>query len=302
MPRVAVTGASGFLGAAAVRTLQERGHEVVGLTRVAGALPASVTEVVGDLDDAEALARLVAGADAVVHAAGLVRSTDRLALDRVNVQGTMAVVRAAAAVPRVVHVSTAGIHGRPGTTVDETSPPAPTNPYERAKAAAEVAVRSARGDAVVLRPTNVVGVGHPEDPLVRFFAAVVAGRVVTIPQARTSYVSVRDVASAVADAVEHPDPAPVRILNQGRSVAALAASAADLLGVPDQARVLPAGVGRVLVPLAGSVRRWLPAWGRVASAFDTTSIESRVAVEHPPAGLDDALRAMIAHYRVRGLL
>ena len=80
--RVFVTGATGFVGVHAVATLRARGHEVVCLVRDAGKRrrlfgDSAPTSVVGDLDDRAALARGVAGADAVVHLAGLVAARSR---------------------------------------------------------------------------------------------------------------------------------------------------------------------------------------------------------------------------------
>ena len=74
--RVGLTGGSGFLGSHVLSRLLAGGHQVRALARSPRALRAptgaKLTEVPGDLFDAAALARLARGADAVVHAAGLV--------------------------------------------------------------------------------------------------------------------------------------------------------------------------------------------------------------------------------------
>src|SRR4051812_47675863 len=71
--RVFVTGASGWIGSAAVDELLGAGHEVVGFARSdasASALEAKgVTVLRGDLDDVDALRRGAAEAEGVVHLA-----------------------------------------------------------------------------------------------------------------------------------------------------------------------------------------------------------------------------------------
>jgi nucleoside-diphosphate-sugar epimerase len=71
--RVVVTGASGWIGTAAVDELLGAGHEVVGLARTdaaAQALAATGAEALrGDLDDLQVLQRGAAGAHGVVHLA-----------------------------------------------------------------------------------------------------------------------------------------------------------------------------------------------------------------------------------------
>jgi nucleoside-diphosphate-sugar epimerase len=65
--RVLVTGSAGRIGQAAVAALQAGGHAVRGFDRVP--TPGVTDAVVGDLTDAAAVARAVAGAAAVIHLA-----------------------------------------------------------------------------------------------------------------------------------------------------------------------------------------------------------------------------------------
>src|ERR1700757_3965809 len=89
---VAVTGATGFLGLHLIAALAREGAEIRILARRDPAhefwLGLEYETVFGDIADAGALAHLGAGADAVVHAAGLTRPPDRDAFLRVNWGGT----------------------------------------------------------------------------------------------------------------------------------------------------------------------------------------------------------------------
>lgn len=70
--QVAVTGATGFLGAAVVRSLVQQGHAVAGLTRSGDAsrlVDVPWQPVRGDLADADARRRLLTGSDALIHLA-----------------------------------------------------------------------------------------------------------------------------------------------------------------------------------------------------------------------------------------
>lgn len=110
--QVALTGATGFIGRRLTALLVERGWRVRALVRRperAGPLRTLGVELVpGDLEDAAGLARLVAGADAVVHCAGAVRGATLAEFERVNVTGlanVVGAVRACSRPPRLLCLS-----------------------------------------------------------------------------------------------------------------------------------------------------------------------------------------------------
>lgn len=115
--RIFVTGGTGMLGSHVAELLRGRGDAVVALVRSSSDTRhlASIgcDLVVGDLDDdPAALATMMRGADAVVHAAAKVfQAGDRALYLRANVRGTERVLAAAAlAAPRVVHVSSVAVY------------------------------------------------------------------------------------------------------------------------------------------------------------------------------------------------
>ena len=163
-----VTGATGVVGPVLVRRLLADGWTVRALVRRADApLPAGTVAVVGDLDDAAALARGVEGAEAVVHLAALLHVVDPppdldALYTRVNVDGTRRLIAAAAAagVARVVFASTINVYGpsRGGAPWTEESATCPDSAYAQTKLDAEALVR-ALPVGVVLRLAAVVGPG-----------------------------------------------------------------------------------------------------------------------------------------------
>lgn len=174
--RVAITGASGFFGAALERRLAPS-QRLRGLfrrrTAESDAWTARGHEVVfGDLDDSAALAALVAGVEVVHHLAARMAKGDAALSRQVNVRGTERLARAAkaAGVRRLVYVSSISVYAATpaaGGTITEATAPADTdtlNPYSATKYAGELALRAlaAAGDGppfTILRPTNVYGPG-----------------------------------------------------------------------------------------------------------------------------------------------
>src|ERR1700716_565316 len=101
--RALVTGATGKVGHATARTLLAEGHEVRALVRdpqrAAEVVPAGAELVRGDVTDQASLARAAEGREVVFNAMGLPEQwvADPDAFQRINVEGTRAVVEAARA-------------------------------------------------------------------------------------------------------------------------------------------------------------------------------------------------------------
>jgi dihydroflavonol-4-reductase len=170
--KAAVTGGTGVVGAALVRHLVQREHEVRALSRSddgATALERSGARVVrGDVLDSEALDRLVSGAEVVFHVAGVNQlcPPDPGELWKVNVGGTRSVLEAArrAGVSRVVHTSSAVTigerEGQVGTEDTMRTRPYLSH-YERTKAEAErIALGFPGVEVVSVNPSSVQGPGR----------------------------------------------------------------------------------------------------------------------------------------------
>jgi len=165
---ILVTGSSGHLGEALMRTLRAAGREAVGLDVVRGPF----TDVLGSIADRLLVARCLAGARAVLHAATLhkphVATHGREEFVETNVLGTLVLLEEAsrAGVESFVMSSTTSAFGDalrppPGTPaawIDESVAPIPKNIYGVTKTAAEDLCRLFRRNerlaCVVLRTSR----------------------------------------------------------------------------------------------------------------------------------------------------
>jgi 2-alkyl-3-oxoalkanoate reductase len=197
---VAITGATGFIGHAIARHLAKHGWRLRLLARPGSEsrLPPleSAQTLVGSLTEADALRRLLQGADALVNCAGAVRGARRTDFDRVNVAGVTALLDAAAGLQslRVVHMSS--LAAREPQLSD----------YAASKQAGEALLieRLPASQRVVLRPPAVYG---PRDRELRPLLERMADGLALVPgprHARFSLLYVDDLAAAVGCLLAQP--------------------------------------------------------------------------------------------------
>jgi nucleoside-diphosphate-sugar epimerase len=239
---ILVTGGSGYIGALVVEELLARGAELCVLDAMlhgqedlaAEQERTGVRVIRGDLIDADARRRALEGVDAVVHLAAIVGdpacAEDPDLSERVNVQGTLALVRDAreAGVGRFVFASTCSNYGRmsdPTVPIDERGELRPISLYAKQKVGIETLLLH-DGDGMhptCLRFATVYGVGHRMrfDLTVNEFTRElwadreleVFGELFWRP-----YVHVRDVARAVCAVLRAPQESVAgEVFNVGRT-------------------------------------------------------------------------------------
>src|SRR6266700_229913 len=159
-PLIALTGGTGFIGRYLVRGLSQRGYRLRVLLRRPSVLPPECAgAVVGDLARPQNMSAALAGADAVIHSAGVAHGMSGLPEDdhrALNTQATIGLARAAqrAGIRRFVFLSS--IRAQSGPTaagvLTEDLAPRPTDAYGRSKLAAERGLAELELDWVALRP------------------------------------------------------------------------------------------------------------------------------------------------------
>jgi nucleoside-diphosphate-sugar epimerase len=164
---VFITGIGGFIASHLAERLLREGIAVRGLTRRPEAAAWLVTQgaqvTKGDLLDAVAVARAVAGCRVVVHAAGWAGNASvppDLAW-RTNVEGTANVLTAAkgSSVERFVYISSIAVYGlNRAPQIDESMPtPFVGELYPDSKIAAEAEVRASSLPNIIVRPASTYG-------------------------------------------------------------------------------------------------------------------------------------------------
>jgi dihydroflavonol-4-reductase len=326
--KIIVTGATGHIGNVLVRKLVEKGGKVRALI-----LPGEdtsplngldVEQVPGDVLDSSSLWESFRGVQGVFHLAGIISIMpgENPLVRRVNVEGTVNVLKAARKTGVEWLVYTSSIHALArlphGTTVDESTPYDPGNPYgayDQSKAQATLEVQKAAKaglNAVIACPTGVIG---PYD-----FRGSMMGNVIRSAALRKltpyvdgayDFVDVRDVADGLIAAAEKGNAGSSYILSGQRiSVRCLLDTVHEITG---------RGFPRFTVPLslAEFVARFTPLYYRLSHAsprftpYSLEVLQSNSFISHEKAtrelgyhprplyeSIQDAIHWYLEHYRV----
>jgi nucleoside-diphosphate-sugar epimerase len=206
----AVTGGTGFIGAALLDQLLQQGIAVRALARDPRRLKHAgrIETVEGNLENEQALDALAKGASAVLHLAGETHARTEQDYARINVDGARRAAAAAAkAGARFVHAS----------SLSARQPE--TSPYARSKHESERAVAEAsRGnDWLALRLPAIYGPGDLVTlPYFKLLKSGFAFEPATDIPARASILYVEDAAAAIAAAATRGEPRRVYDLGDDR--------------------------------------------------------------------------------------
>lgn len=287
--RIAVTGATGFVGGAVATAAAARGWTV----HRYGSARWDITT--GPLPDPPPV-------DAVVHAAAAVTDWGPAApIWRANVDGTRNVL---ASFPgaRFVHVSTASVYDPFVPTVHAPEPAAPVarypTAYSASKAAAERLV-AGRPDTVVLRPHAVYGPGDPT-LLPRLLGAIRGSTLVLPGDGRTRH-TLTGIGALVDAVLRACDPAaPPGVYNVGDAEPVALADAVSALlaerGLDVRLRYIPVRIASAAAAVAErAARTGPPRLTRYAVShlgfertLDLTAARTRLGLDPAPTSFTGA--------------
>ena len=326
--RTLVTGATGFTGGHLARALASSGHQVRALVRDpsrAGDLAECGVELVaGDLRDASALARAMAGPgsiDVVYHIAAIYRQAgvSRDAYRAVNATAVGQIIEAAkgAGARRVVHCSTVGVHGDvEHPPANEDAPLKPGDIYQVTKLEGERIARDTGArlgiEVTIARPTGIYGPGDRR--LLKLFRGVARRRFPILGRGEIYYhlTYIDDLVDGLRLCGEHPAAANRTYILAGGEVTTLnelVALIAGVAGVPPPRLHLPVWpfwiAGAACEALCAPFGLEPPIYRRrvdfytKSRAFDITRARQELGYA-PRVGLADGIKRTLDWYREHG--
>ena len=217
--RIAITGASGFIGKALIADLSKNNYSHLRLiTRSAAKIPTAKSEtgiewVIADLTNKDSLIQAFKQIDLVLNLAAEVRNEG--ALEATNINGTINLIEAIEHndVRHLIHLSSVGVIGAAYSidpiVLNETASCTPGNAYERTKYQSEQLllnqVWSKPFTLTILRPTNVYGPNHPFNALLHFMQHIKTKKpLIGTSTAQVNYVFVLDLTAAICHFIAQP--------------------------------------------------------------------------------------------------
>lgn len=299
---IAITGATGHIGAALVRTLAAEQHTIRALVRkdVRAIEGLNVEFVHGDLLDPSAIDQLVKGSDIVIHlAARISLDGDRKGeVHRTNVDGTNQVMAACQrhGVRRLIHF--ASVHAfqtpRPDELFNETIPLADKNhfAYERTKGIAmkNVLEKGKSGDleTIVLCPTGVIGPWDVKPSRQgKMLTDLWKGRLPFLPRGGFNWVDSRDVARAALAALTQGQSGEAYLLGgHYATVQEIAMISSSILDKKLSTHILPD-------PLLNVTAHLMTHWARWTKTEPVVTIEAltHLRTGHPAINTEKATMA-----------
>lgn len=316
--RVLVTGATGFVGRAIVARLVADDVPVCAAVRrdaveITGARTVQVADLCATTDWRAALN----GCSAVVHCAARVHvmhddTSDPLAeYRRVNVEGTLALARqaAAAGVRRFVFISSIKVNGEattPGAPFRASDQPHPVDPYGVSKLEAERALQvfaeSSALELTIIRPPLVYGPGVKANflSMAKWIARGIPLPLGAIDSNRRSFVALANLVDLVVHCLRRDEAAgQVLLVSDGEDL-----STTELLRRTAEAL----GASPVLIPIPESILafgarllRREDLWQRLGGTLqvDATATRDRLGWR-PAVSVDEGLRAAVAPLKRAG--
>jgi nucleoside-diphosphate-sugar epimerase len=264
MQLACVTGGTGFIGRTLVKRLLELGYQVRVLTRAPLKWPHQGAQLFqGDLRDVECdLKTFLDGAILLFHCAAELRHKD--SYNTVNIAGTQRLIEAATGrIKRWIQLSSVGVYGPDlNGLITRNTPESPFSLYEKSKTKSDCLVREA-GKAgffefVILRPSNVIGVGMSSNYVRKLCWMISRGYFVYLGSSGVSvnFIHVHDVVEAFITCATHNQArGQTYILSDYEVLENVVESIADELGCPSPRLRLPKQLGSGLAWLLMRVPR-----------------------------------------------
>lgn len=308
--KIAITGATGFIGGKLVAHYQALGADVHVLTRRTDR-PCQHGAISHCLDLAtagyEEFYSFLEGADIVYHCAAEIGNP--AVMRQVNVDGTDKLLKAAAGrIGRWVQLSSVGAYGvqREGI-VNEQTALNPLGVYEISKVESDALVAKAAlagsFEYSILRPSNVYGTQMRNRSLFALMGIINRGLFFFIgaPGMKANYIHVDNVIAALLLCATHPQASGQTYnLSDQRSMEQFVATIAEALQVPVPTLRLPEGPMRLCAQAFGRIPRFPLTAARVAaltvkSTYSYEKIQRELGYRHE-ISMEDGIRQLVEYW------
>jgi dihydroflavonol-4-reductase len=317
--RILITGGDGFLGSNLVRILLEKGYAVRVLVHPGSTSVnlegLSLDRRSGDIRDPEVVMEVMQGCDAVIHAAAMtdVWPSRNETLCRVNIEGTRNVIEAALAtgIPRLVFVGSGSSMAHDYHEQQEDFGLDYIASKRKALLLVEEAVRTRQLPAMIILPTFMIGAYSAPTGTGKMICTLAAGQLRFYTRGGRNFVHVKDVATAVVNALTMGEIGKRYIAGNVNltyrhffaTVARVVGRPAPRLRVPRWLILMVGRMGSIYGMLSGRPPLMSYPLARISMLDQFTgSTDAAQDLNMPATPIETAIRDCVDFYTVRGIL
>ena len=225
--KIAITGASGFIGKHLIEDLDANFSDVILITRNKEKITQNSKNfkiIEADLLNVDSLKLAFKNVDLVINLAAEVRDYHKI--KQTNIQGTKNLIEAIefCHVKKIIHLSSVGVLGQSYSNrkliLNEDEVCDPKNEYEKTKRISEniilEASKNENFELVILRPTNVFGEHHPFNAILNLMKHIQQKKIIVLDKKATvNYLYVKDLSAIICELISISPP--FKIINVGSS-------------------------------------------------------------------------------------
>ena len=307
--KIAITGASGFIGKLLVDKLLSQGNEVNVLTRKRNKfIDNRVSIFEGDLNDIQVLQEFVFGVDVIYHCAAEIKN--EMLMKTVNENGTANLIEVSkSTISHWIQLSSTGVYGPIYSgTVNENQVYNPINEYEKTKLKSDFLVLEAAEKnnftCTIIRPSNVFGFQMSNTSLFQLVKTIDKGFYFFVgPKgASANYVPVENVIEALYLAATNPKAkSEIYNISNWCTIEDFVNNIAKVLGKASPKLRMSIGFTKLVAKLTSFIPKNPLTEARVdalsnRAIYETTKIENKLGYK-PVVTVEETIVGLVQFYK-----